>query len=367
MTIFQYSEDELLGKVMAVDTASVTLLVNNVEVLRKMQVNRLVALRSSRAGQHLIGIIHKIIRKTTDPENLTENETDGEEIQENNTVRITLIGTFFDRILMKTNVFRRTLETVPEIDAECYPIEGERLSRFMQAISFQTGEQENSLSLGNYTLDDNATAYLDANKFFQRHAVIVGSTGSGKSWTTARLIEQIAELPNSNAILFDLHGEYKNLNDDGIKHYKVAGPTEVLTDGDIEDGVLYFPYWLLSYEDMTSMLVDRSDQNAPNQSMVLSRAVTSAKLSYLENVGEQELITNFTIDSPIPYSIDSVLSELNRLNTEMVTGTRGEKQGEFHGKLSRFIARLENKRSDRRLAFMMNPPSRVNELGWLIV
>lgn len=365
MTIFQYTDEDLLGKVVAVDTASVTLLVNNVDVLRKMQVNRLVTLRSSRAGQHLIGIIHKIIRKTSDAEFHPSADGSEEEIHENNSVRITLIGTFFDRLLTKTNVFRRTLETVPEIDASCFPIEGEKLSRFMQAISFQTGGQENSLSLGNYTLDEEATAYLDANKFFQRHAVIVGSTGSGKSWTTARLIEQIAALPNSNAILFDLHGEYKNLSDEGIKHYKVAGPTEILNGGDIEDGVLYFPYWLLGYEDITSMLVDRSDQNAPNQSMVLSRAVTSSKLSFLEAADAQELIANFTIDSPIPFSLDSVLDELNRLNTEMVAGVKGEKQGEFHGKLSRFISRLENKRSDRRLAFMMNPPPRVNDLGWL--
>lgn len=364
MTIFQYSDDELLGRVMAVDTASVVLHVNNVDVLRKMQVNRLVALRSSRAGQHLVGIVHKIIRKTMDSDSIADQRID-EDIQVNNTVRITLIGTFFDRLLLKPNVFRRTLETVPEIDAACYPIEGERLTRFMRAISFQTGEPENSLSIGNYTLDEQAIAYLDANKFFQRHAVIVGSTGSGKSWTTARVIEQIAELPNSNAILFDLHGEYTNLEDDGIKHYKIAGPAEVLSDGDIEDGVLYFPYWLLSYEDMLNMLVDRSDQHAPNQAMVLSRAVTAAKLRFLEHRDEQQLIANFTIDSPIPFSMEWVLDELNRLNTEMVTGAKGDRQGEFHGKLSRFIARLENKISDRRLAFMMNPPMRVNELHWL--
>ncbi|MGV2686575.1 DUF87 domain-containing protein, partial [Clostridium perfringens] len=138
-------------------------------------------------------------------------------------------------------------------------------------------------------------AFLDANKFFQRHAVIVGSTGSGKSWPTARLVEQIADLPNSNAILFDLHGEYKELSDDGIKHYKVAGPNEILHGGNIDGGVLHFPYWLLGYEDMTSMLVDRSDQNAPNQSMVLSRTVIAAKMSYLEQRNETDIIENFTV------------------------------------------------------------------------
>jgi len=277
MTIFRYSGEDVLGKVAAVDTTSVTVIVDNIDVLRKMQVNRLVALRSSRAGQHLIGMIHKIIRKSAEPE--SHGESGGnDEFQENNTVKILLIGTFFDALLNEKNVFRRTLETVPEIDAECYPIEGDKLTRFMRAISFRTEEEGPSLSLGHYTLDEEAVAYLDANKFFQRHAAIVGSTGSGKSYATARLVEQIAALPNGNAILFDLHGEYKNMSDDGIKHYKIAGPNDGSRGGTMEDGILYFPYWLLGYEDMIGLLVERTDQHAPNQSMVLSRAVTAAKL-----------------------------------------------------------------------------------------
>ena len=50
--------------------------------------------------------------------------------------------------------------------------------------------------------------WLDGNKLFQRHVVIVGSTGSGKSCIVAALIEKIAELPSCNAIHFDIHGEY---------------------------------------------------------------------------------------------------------------------------------------------------------------
>lgn len=364
MTIFQYSEEDVLGKVAAVDTTSVTLIVDNIDVLRKMQVNRLVALRSSRAGQHLIGIIHKIIRKSTEPEAHAEKgEDDG--FREHNTVKILLIGTFFDVLLNEKNVFRRTLETVPEIDAECYPIEGDKLTRFMRAISFRKGEESPSLSLGHYTLDEEAVAYLDANKFFQRHAAIVGSTGSGKSYATARLVEQIAALPNGNAILFDLHGEYKNLSDEGIKHYKVAGPNEALRGGTLDEGILFFPYWLLSYEDMIGWLVERTDQNAPNQSMVLARAVTAAKLHDLEQRNETELIEHFTVDSPIPYRLEYVLDELKRLNAERVPGPKGDRQGDFHGKLSRLIARLENKMSDRRLGFLMNPPREAFEMSWL--
>jgi type II secretory pathway predicted ATPase ExeA len=137
-------------------------------------------------------------------------------------------------------VFRRTLETVPEIDALCFPVEGEKLTLFMRAISFQSSTDAQRLSLGTYTLDESAEAFLNANRFFQRHAVIVGSTGSGKSCTTARLLEQVAELPNANAVLFDIHGEYHTLTGAGVSHFRIAGPADL--DGPRKENVLFLPY-----------------------------------------------------------------------------------------------------------------------------
>ena len=62
MSIFNYPDTEALGAVIAVDSATVVILVEDVEKLRRMQVNRLVVLQSSRAGEHLIGVIQKIVR-----------------------------------------------------------------------------------------------------------------------------------------------------------------------------------------------------------------------------------------------------------------------------------------------------------------
>jgi DNA helicase HerA-like ATPase len=288
------------------------------------------------------------------------------EPEERNVVRITLIGTFIDRVGSDENVFHRTLETVPEIDSRCFPIEGDRLTQFMRAISYLGTADAQRLSLGKYTLDESADAFLNANRFFQRHAVLVGSTGSGKSWTTARLLEQVARLVNANAILFDIHGEYGTLSGDGVRHFRIAGPNDLGTDRSFDDGILYLPYWLISYEEMTTMLIDRSDQNAPNQAMVLSRTVTAAKRKFLEEGGHTDVLANFTIDSPVPYDIQDVLAELLRLDKEMTKGSSGrDKQGEFHGRLSRFIARLENKLNDRRLGFMLNAPGETNEFDWL--
>lgn len=368
MSIFSYKDEEALGNVLSVDTAMVIIKVSDLEKLRRMQVNRLVVLQSSKPGQHLIGLIQKITRSSSEQEQRKVEETDTLEQSslsfQLNLVRVSLIGTLIDKVGVKENVFRRTLETVPEIDAKCFAVEGDVLTSFMRVVANVAGDGQ-KLSLGHYTLDESAEAYLNGNKFFQRHAVIVGSTGSGKSWTTARILEQAAALPSVNALVFDVHGEYTPIKGDGIKHYRIAGPGDLGSKKGLADGILYLPFWLLGYEAIISMLVDRSDQNAPNQAMIMSRTVVEMKKKYLEAEKQKDLLENFTIDSPVPFSMPDLLAELNRLNGEMVQGLRGEKQGDFHGKLSRLIARLENKLTDRRLGFLFQGPSEISKLEWL--
>lgn len=109
----------------------------------------------------------------------------------------------------------------PEIDSEAFILANKMLTDFMASISGFNSGMENPLCIGRYAINDEATAWLDGNKLFQRHAVIVGSTGSGKSYTVAALIEKIADLKSCNAILFDIHGEYNPIIGDGIKHYRI--------------------------------------------------------------------------------------------------------------------------------------------------
>ncbi|OGP51601.1 MAG: ATPase [Deltaproteobacteria bacterium RBG_13_43_22] len=366
MPIFDYSNEESIGSVYSVDTGTVLVSVSNLDALRKLQVNHLIVLRSSRAGQHLIGLINKIMRKAL--VGVSENE-DGEvqddRVMVENIVRISLIGTLLDAVGTDQNVFRRTLETVPEIDAPCFVLSGEKLTGFMRAISTQIIEGQEPLSLGKYTLDEEANAWIDGNRFFQRHAVVVGSTGSGKSWTVARILEQVAGLPNASALLFDIHGEYAPLIGDGISHLRVAGPGDLDGARTLDDGVIFLPYWLLTYEEMLAMLLDRSDQNAPNQAMIFNREVLNSKRTYLESAGKDEILANFTIDSPVPYALGDVVDRLQELDVEMVAGAKTEKQGPFHGKLTRFVQRLQSKICDRRLGFLFSAGDDAMRYEWL--
>ncbi|HRW97845.1 MAG TPA: ATP-binding protein [Cyclobacteriaceae bacterium] len=347
MSIFNFTEDQLLGTVESVDTSTVVVKVDNDEKLRGLQVNHLVVIQSSRVGQHLIGLVSKIIRKSINCEPTAEFVQDFGF----NVLKVILIGTHLEKDGSKENVFKRSLSTVPTINAECYFVQGECLKRFMQSISsLPEGSGTECLQIGTYSIDEDASAWLNGNKLFQRHAVIVGSTGSGKSWCVATILEQVANLKSANAVLFDIHGEYTTLESENFTHLRVAGPNDRP-----QEGTLFLPYWLLTYEEMLSLMLDRCDSNAPNQAMIFSNAVIEKKKKYLHDLEKAEMEANITLDSPIPYHLNDLLEDLSSKDCEMVPGAGGkDKQGPYFGKLTRFVQRLETKKNDKRLNFMFN-------------
>ena len=366
MSIFKFEDDQSIGTVFSVDTSTLVIKIEDLDKLRRLQVNHLVAIKSSKSGQYLIGIIHRITRKQSEEVNAEAIGELSSFMLTENIVKVNLIGTILDKYGLKENVFKRTLDTVPEIDAMCFSLEGENITNFMHTISSQE-DYETPLSIGSYSIDEQAKAYLDGDKLFQRHAVIVGSTGSGKSWCVAKIVEQIAKLPMANSLLFDIHGEYshESFKTDGIQHLKIARPADLGQLGNLEKGILMLPYWLLSYEEMLAMLLDRSDSNAPNQAMLFSKIVFEEKLAYLESIGDSDYKENITIDSPIPYKLEKVIQRLNELDNERVAGSRGDKAGPFNGKLTRFIQRLEAKQQDKRLGFLFQISSDELEMGWM--
>lgn len=122
MAIFDFEDNASIGTVFSVDTATLIVKVEELDKLRKLQVNHLVAIKSSKAGQYLIGIINRITRKATDDE-----QPVGEDLGLNNflftenILKVNLIGTLLNKHGEKENVFKRTLDTVPEIEAKCFP------------------------------------------------------------------------------------------------------------------------------------------------------------------------------------------------------------------------------------------------------
>ena len=345
----------MIGKVQYVDTGNVTIKIEKDELVNSVQVNQIVQVTSSKTNEKIIGLVTKILRKSSPLDSAEEEMTEMSE----NTLKVNLVGTLKEKDGIKKHVFKRTLNTVPSLEAECFLLQGQELSEFMKAIS---SGSSNPLTIGKYTISEESLANLDGNKFFQRHAVIVGGTGSGKSWTVANILEKAANLKAVNVIVFDIHGEYTPLKDlPNSQLLKIAGPG----DKPDNDQNLFLPYWLLSYEEMSAMLLDRSDTNAPNQSRTLFDLILTEKRRTVNEANDVATAANLTVESPVPYKIDSVLNELKRLDEEMIQGVRGEKQGPLNGKLTRFVQRLESKITDKRLNFLFNGDHSLLAYDWI--
>jgi hypothetical protein len=350
------SDPAYLGSVLQVDTRRVEINAED-EHLVRASISKLVTLKKGTADDWLIGMVDRIVRQivtadmTDTNDQKDETKKDEPSPTSGNTVTVTLVGMVRWNAAKNEHEFTRSLLDMPDIGQECFVLKGEAMKHFM-GLLVKKSDTKQALEIGRYALDLEATAYLDGDKFFQRHAAILGSTGSGKSCTVATILERAAKLPSANLIVFDLHGEYRKLK--YADHLRIPGPDDL---GDANPELLYLPYWLMNCEELTAMFVESSEFTAHNQALVFQDRIFEEKQEFLKKHGKSELLSSFTIDSPIPFDLDIVVAEIRRLNEEMEQGARGLKQGKFYGQFSRFLARIAGKLRDRRYGFLFQAPA----------
>lgn len=359
---------DVLGLVAAVDTTRVLIGVSDPQLITRVGIGNLVAIKGSTEHEFLIGITEKVTRSMREELLEEEEETSSSlslGVRADDIVRVVLVGTFRTVLGSKRNAFKRGADSFPQIDRECFFIEGANLQRFMGLLGSELKEEER-LELGHFVIDDSAKAIASGDRFFQRHASILGSTGSGKSYAVALLLERASKLQHANIIVFDMHGEYEPLaeKDKGYaRRYRIAGPGDLDNPG---KDVLFLPYWLLNRDEMLAMILDRSDQNAPNQASRFTSHVRDLKRRTLQAENQTETEKTFTVDSPIPYSIDELVQLVEHDDTEMVAGkTARDVKGEWNGKLTRFLGRMKAKLEDRRYGFLFRPPAEAMQYDWL--
>jgi len=365
----QFSDSDRIGTVASVDTSRVAIDVANSVLLTRIGIGQLIAIRGSTEREYLIAMAERVTRSMREElPAVEEASSNGAMLATVPTdfVQAVLIGTFRTVEGTKTNTFKRGADSFPQIERECFVVEGANLQRFMGILG--TGFAENErLKLGSFVADRTADAIASGDKFFQRHAAILGSTGSGKSWAVALILERAAKLKYPNIIVFDMHGEYAPLANTSAggfaRRFRVAGP------GDLEkssEDVLFLPYWLLNRDEMLSMILDRSDQNAPNQASRFTLHVRTLKGQTLDAEKKIAVRKTYTVDSPIPYDIKKLVALLSNDNTTKGFGKNNAPvKGEWEDKLTRFLSRLEAKLDDRRYGFMFAPPKEALQYDWL--
>lgn len=364
----QLSEDDKIGRVASVDTSRVAVDVTNSVLLTRIGIGQLIAIQGSTEREYLIAMTERVNRSIREelpsPEELQEGEA-LLSIVPTDLLQAVLIGTYRTVDGIKSNTFKRGADSFPQIDRNCFVIEGANLQRFMGILGAGLDPEER-LRLGVFVADRTAEAIASGDKFFQRHAAILGCTGSGKSWSVALILERAAKLKFPNIIVFDMHGEYAPLADRSnggfADKFRIAGP------GDLEKpsgDVLFLPYWLLNRDEMLSMILDRSDQNAPNQASRFTLHVRNLKGETLDLQSKAAVKKTFTVDSPIPYDMKKLIGLLDTDNTTKGVGKNGPVKGEWEDKLTRFLSRLEAKVDDRRYGFMFAPPPDAQTYEWL--
>lgn len=198
---------------------------------------------------------------------------------------------------------------------------------------------------------------VDGNKFFNKHIAVVGSTGSGKSHTVAKIVQKAVgakgdyTLNNSHVIIFDIHSEYR-----------AAFPEANF----IDSASLVLPYWMLSGEELEEFFLD-TEANDHNQRNVFKDAVIKSRKDNFQ--GDEAEKQRIHLDTPLPFDIGDILKDAVEKNTE-VNGTgelyasgpkKGQEkttQGSLYGRLTNFVNRLESKINDRRLDFFLGEKSK---------
>ncbi len=374
--ILTFDAPSKLGKVASVDTSRVLIAVENAALLPRAAVGSLVAIQGTTAQEFLIGMTERVTRQlreqTAQPDPMAPT-TLALEVVPDDSLRAVLLGTYRTTEGTVRNRFKRGADSFPQIDRDCFLIEGSNLQRFMGLLGKDLDETQR-LELGHFAIDHSAAAIANGDRFFQRHAAILGSTGSGKSCAVSLILERAHARKHANIIVFDMHGEYASLANpparkDGTVPIPIAAAFKIAGPGDLDkppDNALFLPYWLLNREEMLSMILDRSDQNAPNQASRFTLHVRELKEGTLSAEKKDGVKATFTVDSPIPYKLTDLLAKLKHDDTAKGIGVKGgDVKGEWEGRLTRFLSRLEAKAEDRRYGFMFKPPEAALKYDWL--
>ena len=244
-----------------------------------------------------------------------------------------------------------------------------------------------SFKLGKLVQNNEIELHLDGDGFFSKHIAVVGSTGSGKSCTVAKILQDVVGIherknkhkeqqKNSHIIIFDIHSEYKSAFD--LQDKKEKFTLNVL---DVEK--LKLPYWLMNSEELEALFIESNEQNSHNQISQFKKAVILNKEKYNFD------LKKITYDTPDYFNIEEVYNYIFNINNDVINKIENQEQkpklsdgslicdtknyfdkiydfattstakadkasnGAFNGEFNRFISRLETKINDKRLGFLL--------------
>lgn len=117
---------------------------------------------------------------------------------------------------------------------------------------------DGQFTIGKLSSSDGIDVSIDLDKLVSRHSAILGSTGSGKSTSTASILRSLVthnnqiKLPSARILLIDIHGEYASALGDISKVFSVSPEST---------NKLFIPYWCVSPESLIEFLCGSLNEN----------------------------------------------------------------------------------------------------------
>lgn len=173
------------------------------------------------------------------------------------TMWVSMIGTITqaaDRTMFEYGVRR-----YPELDNPVWFASRDDLD-----VIFQKNEHATSrITIGTSPIFTEYDVTIDADKFFGKHAAILGNTGAGKSCTVTRVIRAVLDrdMPNAHFIIFDTNNEYQRAfeHDDQTRMYN----TLVLRNNGDEPTGFFVPHWFMNSLDYHAFFRPSEGAQAP--------------------------------------------------------------------------------------------------------
>ena len=190
-----------------------------------------------------------------------------EEVKED-TIRIRFLGEFIDGRYVSGVIRKPLLTSIIRV------VNDEELKELMGTYD------ETTLYIGKSSIYKDYDVCVKINDLFANHMAIFGNTGSGKSWGTARLVQNMFSNPkslpyNANIFIFDAYGEYKTAFREINKINQIYSYKFITTNPtDPTDKKLKIPTHLLTLDDYTLLL--QCDNHA--QIPIIERSLRLAKI-----------------------------------------------------------------------------------------
>ena len=142
-------------------------------------------------------------------------------------------------------------------------------------ISVDNYQENKDLYIGESPIYPGVKIAFNINNFFANHFAIFGSTGSGKSWGAARIIQSIFNKPSTVAyrasiFIFDAYGEYHAaFKDISQLTPEISFKAYTTNTKFSETETLKIPLWLLDVDDYALLL----NAEKPSQLPIIEKAL----------------------------------------------------------------------------------------------